>query len=329
MATEDEDYEDITEQFLKNNPELRDPQPEPNPEPNPEPQPEPDPKPAPEPAKDEPKDGPAPEDGPEDDKNKGEEWQKSEVFSDMDKMSHGFRKRIEKLQAKHQQEMKELEDKYEARLKAVEERTAPKPEVLGRDAFEKDEDYMAYLVKQELEKDKAASKAAEAEASSKTAEAERIRQEQEADIQRRQEVFRKNTDNSFDAEGKARFMSQVQYAMQKGFGDILDNNPAASDYLLGNRMGPKVLSHILNNPEEFRDVFMSQGQSQMDQYYTLKQIEGKVLAEGRGEVEPQPEMRTKGVRLGKPGGQGASSAGFTNHDDPKARRAYLEKLGVC
>ena len=301
---------------------------EPDPEPQPEPQPAKD-EPEPEPAKDEPKAEPGPEDGPADDTKKDDDWQKSDVFSDMDKMSHGFRKRIEKLNSKHAQEMKELEDKYEARLKALEERTAPKPEVLGRDSFETDEQYMAYLVKQELDKDRAATKAKADEESAKTAEAERIRQEQEADVQRRQEVFRRNTENSFDAEGKARFTSQLQYAMQKGFGDILDNNPAASDYLLGNRMGPRVLSHILNNPDEFREVFMSQGQSQMDQYYTLKQIEGKVLAEGRGEVEPQPEMRSKGVRLGKPGGQGASSAGFTNHDDPRARRAYLEKLGVC
>lgn len=324
MATEDDDYIDPTEEFLKKNPDMN----EPDPEPQPEPQPAKD-EPEPEPAKDEPKAEPGPEDGPADDTKKDDDWQKSDVFSDMDKMSHGFRKRIEKLNSKHAQEMKELEDKYEARLKALEERTAPKPEVLGRDSFETDEQYMAYLVKQELDKDRAATKAKADEESAKTAEAERIRQEQEADVQRRQEVFRRNTENSFDAEGKARFTSQLQYAMQKGFGDILDNNPAASDYLLGNRMGPRVLSHILNNPDEFREVFMSQGQSQMDQYYTLKQIEGKVLAEGRGEVEPQPEMRSKGVRLGKPGGQGASSAGFTNHDDPRARRAYLEKLGVC
>lgn len=324
MATEDDDYIDPTEEFLKKNPDMN----EPDPEPQPDPEPAKD-EPEPEPAKDEPKAEPGPEDGPADDTKKDDDWQKSDVFSDMDKMSHGFRKRIEKLNTKHAQEMKELEDKYEARLKALEERTAPKPEVLGRDSFETDEQYMAYLVKQELDKDRAATKAKADEESAKTAEAERIRQEQEADVQRRQEVFRRNTDNSFDAEGKARFTSQLQYAMQKGFGDILDNNPAASDYLLGNRMGPRVLSHILNNPDEFREVFMSQGQSQMDQYYTLKQIEGRVLAEGRGEVEPQPEMRSKGVRLGKPGGQGASSAGFTNHDDPRARRAYLEKLGVC
>lgn len=327
MAQEDEDYEDVTAEFLKKNPELAEPAREET-APQAEPEPEPAPEVTEESAGDRTEVEPAPQDEPapaEDD------WKKSDVFTDMEKMSHGFRKRIEKLNSKHQTEMDELRNSYEARLKALEERTAPKPEVKGRDAFKTDEDYMKYLVREELKQDEADRQRQSAEASARQAEEDKARREQEADIARRQDTFRRNTENSFDTDGKARFMGRVQYAMEHGFGDVLDANPAASDYLLGNRMGPKVLDHILNNPDEFRDVFMNQGQSQMDQYYTLKQIEGRVLAEGRGEAEAAPatELPRSKVRLGKPGGQGASTAGFTNHDDPRARRAYLEKLGIC
>lgn len=262
-----------------------------------------------------------------DDKPGDDDWKKSDVFTDMEKMSHGFRKRIEKLNQKHADEMKAMEDKYEARLKALEERTAAKPEVKGRDAFEKDEDYIDYLVKKGIDEDRANQKRQSDEQAAKDAEAEKARKDAEADVQRRQEIFRKNTEDSFDTEGRNRFRGQLQYAIEHGFGDVLDANPAASDYILGNRMGPRVLDHLLNNPEEFKSVFVNEGQTQMEQFWQLKQIEAKVLAEGRGESEEQtPKAK---FNLGKPGGQGAQSRGSTRDDDPIARRDYLRKLGVC
>ena len=330
MAQEAEDYEDPLQEFLKNHPDDED-EPEQKEEPK---QDEPEPEeeesagdktevePEPE-VKDEPeqKEEPAPDQ---------DDWKKSEVFSEMDKMSHGFRKRIEKLNQKHQSEMDELKNGYEARIKALEERTAPKPEVKGRDAFTQDEDYIQYLVQQGIEADRAERAKADQERSAREEQERAQREAQEADIRRRQDLFRTNTENSFDAEGKARFMGQVQYAMEHGFGDVLDNNPAASDYLLGNRMGPKVLDHILNHTDEFKAVFMNQGQSQMDQYYELKKIEDRVLAEGRGEAEQDENgMPRAKVRLGKPGGQGSQARGAVVDDDPRAREDYLRKLGIC
>lgn len=337
MAQDIDDYEDPLQEFLKNHPDDDQPAQEQPAQEQPAPAPEPAPE-VEEGAKgDRTEVEPPPEDAPapEGDGHAGEEWKKSEVFSDMDKMSHGFRKRIEKLNQKHATEMEELKSSYEARLKALEERTAPKPEVKGREAFTKDEDYMAYLVREELEKDRAERAAAEKAESEKAAEkaaAEKAEKDKaDAELARRQEVFRRNTENSFDTEGKARFTSQLMYAMEHGFGDVLDNNPAASDYLLGNRMGPRVMDRLLNNPQEFRDVFMAEGQSQMDQYYTLKQIEAAVLAEGRGETAPAPgqQMGRSQVRLGKPGGQGSQARGATVDDDPQAREEYLHKLGIC
>jgi hypothetical protein len=271
-------------------------------------------------------DGPAPEVQPPAD----DDWKKSEVYTETEKMSHGFRKRIEKMQQKHQSEMDELRKSYEDRLKAVEERTAPKKVPLSRDQFKFDDDYMRALAKEQIENDRAEREKAAKEQADREAEERTRAEEAQAEIRKRQDTFRKNTHDSFDADGEKRFEAQVQYAVQHGFGDVLDANPVASDYLLGNRMGPKVMSHLLNHPDDFKAVFVSEGQTQMDQYYTLKQIEARVLAEGRtAEPTQEPEPEKKTFKLGKPGGQGSSTHGATNLDDPIARRDWLRKLGVC
>ena len=271
-------------------------------------------------------DGPAPEVQPPAD----DDWKKSEVFTETEKMSHGFRKRIEKLNQKHQSEMDELKKSYEDRIKALEERTAPKKEPLSRDQFEFDDDYMRALAKEQIENDRAEREKAAKEQADKEAEAKAQEEAEQEEIRKRQDTFRRNTHESFDAEGEKLFEAQVQYAVQHGFADVLDANPVASDYLLGNRMGPKVMNHLLNHPDDFKAVFVSEGQTQMDQYYTLKQIEAKVLAEGlKADPTPEPEPEKKQIKLGKPGGQGSSTHGATNFDDPIARRDWLRKLGVC
>ena len=271
-------------------------------------------------------DEPAPEVQPPAD----DDWKKSEVFTETEKMSHGFRKRIEKLNQKHQSEMDELKNSYEARIKALEEATAPKKAPLSRDQFEFDDDYMRALAKEQIESDRAEREKAAKEQADKEAEAKAQQEAAQEEIRKRQDIFRKNTHDSFDAEGEKLFESKVQYAVQHGFADVLDSNPVASDYLLGNRMGPKVMNHLLNNPEDFKAVFVNECQTQMDQYYTLKQIEAKVLAEGRtAEPTPEPAPEKKPFKLGKPGGQGSASHAASVSDDPIARRDWLRKLGVC
>lgn len=258
------------------------------------------------------------------------DWKKSEVFTETEKMSHGFRKRIEKLNQKHQSEMDELKNSYEARIKALEEATSPKKAPLSRDQFEFDDDYMKALAKEAIDNDRAEREKAAKEQADKEAEEKAQQEAAQEEIRKRQDTFRKNTRDSFDTEGEKLFEAQVQYAVQHGFGDVLDANPVASDYLLGNRMGPKVMSHLLNHPDDFKAVFVSEGQTQMDQYYTLKQIEAKVLAEGRtAEPTPEPAPEKKPFKLGKPGGQGSSTHGASVTDDPVARRDWLRKLGVC
>jgi len=267
------------------------------------------------------------------DKPAEDDWKNSEVFSETEKMSHGFRKRIEKIQSKHQTEMEELKNSYEARIKALEERTAPKPEVKNRESFSDDESYIAYLTQQQIEKDRADQQAKSDEQRNKEDEERKAREAEEAEVKALQDKFLKNTHDSFDGESEKAFMAKLQYATSKGFDDVLKANPVAAEYLLGHKMGPRTLAHILDHTEEFKTVFCNPEMTQMEQFYELKQIENRVLEEGRQRAAEQVEEPAKPAKptykLGKPGSQGAITNGANTLDDPIARRDWLRKLGVC
>ena len=175
----------------------------------------------------------------------------------------------------------------------------------------------------------------------KDAELAKQRQEQELEeqnIRARQERFNTNVANSFtDPEERKDFLQRVQFVASKGFGDLLDANPAASEYLLGSPNGPRVLNKIIRSKEEFNRVFPVTGISSLEQFYELKRIENDIArermeAQQRQQAEQVPERLrdlaprnpAPAVRLGKPGAQG--QAGGDPMSDPKARRDYVRKL---
>lgn len=287
------------------------------------------------PAEDKPAEPPAPEDKPEDkpaDKpeDKPADPPKDHVIDEIEMTNGAIRKRLEKQAKKFEEEKAALIAEYEAKLKAKEtEQSKPAPKT--RDNFQTDEDYVAWLTRQQIDADRAEQDKKRQE---QEAEDAKKRQEQEAEaaeIQRRQAKFLTNIESCFDGEERTTFMKRVQYANSKGLGELLDANPVASDYLLGSQRGPLVLAKILDtqNPEYFRRVFPVGGINPLEQFAELKDIERTILAEKNAPPPapaPAPAPAPKKPVLGKPGAQGQGGTGGDPMLDPKARRDYVREL---
>lgn len=262
------------------------------------------------------------------------------IADDLEKNNAYIRKRLASQAQKYEGQMKAMNDEWQKKFDDLAKQVAaqkPAPVQLTRDMFSTDEQFVAALTQQQID----ASDAKKAEAQrKKDDELAKQRQEQELEeqnIRARQERFNTNVVNSFtDPEERKDFLQRVQFVASKGFGDLLDANPAASEYLLGSPNGPRVLNKIIRSKEEFNRVFPVTGISSLEQFYELKRIENDIArermeAQQRQQAEQVPEKLrdyvrnpAPAVRLGKPGAQG--QAGGDPMSDPKARRDHVRKL---
>ena len=211
-----------------------------------------------------------------------------------------------------------------------------KPEVKTRNDFQTDEEYVAYLTRQQIDADRAEQEKIRKEREAKDAEAKAAQDKAEQDIRDRQERFVNNINYCFDQpEQKSEFMSKVKTYLGKGLGDLLDACPIASDYLLSSPRGPKVLDRILTDVNAFKRVFDPRGITPMDQYYELRELEREIYGKQAPAAEHPPvetqapeEKKTEPRQVpkyGKPGAQGGGRSADI-YTDPKARRDEVRRL---
>ena len=210
-----------------------------------------------------------------------------------------------------------------------------KPEVKTRDAFQTDEEYVAYLTRQQIDADRAEQEKIRKEQEAKDAEAKAAQDKAEQEIRDRQVRFVNNINYCFDQpEQKAEFMGKVKTYLGKGLGDLLDACPIASDYLLSSPRGPKVLDRLLTDVNAFRRVFDPRGITPMDQYYELRELEREIYGKPAPAAEqtpvetqaPENKPAPKQVpKYGKPGAQGGGRSADV-YTDPKARRDEVRRL---
>lgn len=263
---------------------------------------------------------PAPESEPA---HEPEHEPKNDVLDEIENTNSIIRRRLEKQAAKFEEEKRKITEEFEARIKALEEQNKPKPEIKTRDSFQTDEEYVAYLTRQQINADREEQLKLQAEKDAEDAKAKAEQAQVEEATQKRQKLFLDNVDECFeDKDSKAKFLSQVQYATKKGLGDLLDSCPVACDYLLYSRKGPKVLNKILNDRDTFLKVFDPRGTSPFEQFSALKEVERSLEAPAVEEPAPAPVQAPK---LGRPGAQG-SGGGVKPLDDPKSRRDYVRQV---
>ena len=283
--------------------------------------------PAPAPAAEEPKptEEPAPEVTPKEDAPK-----KDEAMDELENTNSIIRKRLEKQSKKYEEALAQKDARYEELKKELEElkKNQPKEPPKTRKDFDYDEEYVAYLTRQQIAEADAEKAKAKAEADAEAAKQREAEEAEQATLKQRQNRFLANIDECFEGDERTEFLKRVQYANSKGLGDLLDSCPMASDYLLGSEKGPIVLQKIMSDADTFRKVFPVKGISPMEQFYTLKEVERQCLAERTKPVEaapaaPAPKPTPK---LGKPGMQGGGGTLGDPMADPKSRRDWVRSV---
>ena len=264
---------------------------------------------------------------------------KDDVAEELENTNSVIRNRLKKQAEKYDRELADRDAKYEALAKQFEEfkqsiKKAEPPK--GRDAFQTDEEYVAYLTRQQIDADRAEQEKIRKEREAKDAEAKAAQDKVEQDVRDRQERFVNNVNYCFSQpEQKSEFMGKVKTYLGKGLGDLLDACPIASDYLLSSPRGPKVLDRILTDVNAFRRVFDPRGITPMDQYYELRELEREIYGKPAPAAEhppvetpdpadnkPSPKQAPK---YGKPGAQGGGRSADI-YTDPKARRDEVRRL---
>lgn len=279
---------------------------------------EPTPEPEPAPVNEEPKTEEPPKDEPKADP----------VIDEIENTNATIRKRLEKQAKSYEQKLADKDAEWQKKFEEFKSQfEQKKPEVKTRDNFDHDEEYVAYLTQQQIDKDRAEQQRIKAEQDEEAAKKKAEEDAAAAEVKARQTRFVNNIEQCFDGEARETFMARLKYAHSKGFGELLDANPAASDYLLSSPKGPLVLAKLLDtsNPEYFRRVFPVGGINPLEQFSELKDIERTAVAERNGTVEA-PAALKKPAAIGRPGAQGSGGTGGNPMSDPKARLDYVRKV---
>ena len=276
---------------------------------------------------------PEPEPAPVNEEPKAEEPPKDEpkadpVIDEIENTNATIRKRLEKQAKSYEQKLADKDAEWQKKFEEFKSQfEQKKPAVKTRDNFEHDEEYVAYLTQQQIDKDRAEQQRIKAEQDEEAAKKKAEEDAAAAEVKARQTRFVNNIEQCFDGEARETFMARLKYAHSKGFGELLDANPAASDYLLSSPKGPLVLAKLLDtsNPEYFRRVFPVGGINPLEQFSELKDIERTAVAERNGTVEA-PAALKKPAAIGRPGAQGSGGTGGNPMSDPKARLDYVRKV---
>lgn len=272
------------------------------------------------------------EDKPED-KDEPEPKQKKEIPDDpMKRAEYSFRRQLDKNNKKHADELA-ARDKEIAELKArfaeIEKKTDPNNAPKTREDFECDDDFIDYLTQRKVDKILAER---DAEAKKKAdADAETRRKQKEIDDEAfaQQRVWMENVHAAFNDEKREQeFYAKVQYCSQRGLGQILDECPAAADFLMNHPHGPRVMEKVLNDQQTFRDVFGdgSRRVSQLDVYYALRRVDERMDDAPAAPAAQAAPTKPTMPHLGKPGKQAGAGVKPDIYSDPDEMRAFVRRF---
>ena len=267
------------------------------------------------------------------DKAEPEPKPKKEIPDDpMKRAEYSFRRQLDKNNKKHADELA-ARDKEIAELKArfaeIEKKTDPNNAPKTRKDFENDDDYIDYLTQRRVDKILAER---DAEAKKKAdADAETRRKQKEADDEasEQQRVWMDNVHAAFNDEKREQeFYAKVQYCSQRGLGQILDECPAAADFLMNHPHGPRVMEKVLNDQQTFRDVFGdgSRRVSQLDVYYALRRVDERMDDAPAVPAAPAAPTKPTMPHLGKPGKQAGAGVKPDIYSDPDEMRAFVRRF---
>ena len=251
----------------------------------------------------------------------------------LERATFSFKRQLKKEQDRHAAELADRDAKYNDLFKQVEDlkkQVAQKEKVKTREDFPEgeggDDAYISYLAEQKVNAIMADRDAKDAERKAKEAEDAKTRQAEEDEVRQQREKWTENVNEAFkgDAERIKNFNARVSYCNRRGLGEVLDQCPVASDYIMNDPMGPLVLEKMINDKATFERVFNPRRTNPLAIYMELRAIESELVNE-TPEAKPAGAPAKPIPHLGKPGRQaGGSSMHPDMFSDPKAVKAWLK-----
>ena len=250
----------------------------------------------------------------------------------MKRAEYSFRRQLDKNNKKHAEELA-ARDKENAELKArlaeIEKKLDPNNAPKTRDQFPNDDEFIDYLTERKVnailaKRDAEAKKKADADEETRCKQKEA---DDEAFAQQR--IWLDNVHAAFNDEKREQeFLAKVQYCSQRGLGQILDECPAAADFLMNHPHGPRVMEKVLNDQQTFRDVFGdgSRRVSQLDVYYALRRVDERMDDAPAAPATPAAPTKPTMPHLGKPGKQAGGGVKPDIYSDPDEMREFVRRF---
>ena len=187
-----------------------------------------------------------------------------------EQMAYSFHKQLSKRQAKWDKEKKELLDRLERLENPEKYRTKTRAD-FGLDKGGDDE-YINYLVDQKVktlfESQLNAWKQEQEEIEARNAADEEYRQRAEENIKRLYPT----------PEAEKNFRDTVREAMDRGLGELLDQDESLSNYILMSPVGPSIMYRLASSKEAVQKLFEG-ARTPMDLQFRIRDLEREVNEE--------------------------------------------------
>ena len=246
--------------------------------------------------------------------------------TDLEKAQYSFHKQLSKQKAKYEQQIAEAQKRYDDIASRLERLENPdKYREKYRDDFKTDDEYINHLVQQKFE-------AQWKQTLEEYERQEKERQEQEEIIN----TYRSRADESIKKffpteEAQKDYHEKVQEALDKGLGDVIDEDEDLANYIMMSPNGAKIMYELATNIDAVKDLF--ENTSKWDKQFKIRALEQKLMTAQTPiqppvttpEVEKKEEVVKKETKpIGRPGtGESHSLNDVFSNDD--AILNYLRK----
>jgi hypothetical protein len=198
-------------------------------------------------------------------------------------MAYSFHKQLSKRQAKWDKEKKELLDRLERLENPEKYRTKTRAD-FGLDKGGDDE-YINYLVDQKVktlfESQLNAWKQEQEDLEARNAADEEYRQRAEENIKKLYPT----------PEAEKNFRDTVREAMDRGLGELLDQDESLSNYILMSPVGPSIMYKLASSKEAVAKLFEG-ARTPMDLQFRIRDLEREVNAEIKAKAVQTPPAAT-------------------------------------
>ena len=221
--------------------------------------------------------------------------------TDLEKATYSFQKQLSKQRSKYEKQLSEMAERLQRLENPEKYRPKTRADFNGNG---EDDAYVNYLVE---EKTKALFNAQIA-AWQKEKEEEDARNLVDDEYRARAEENIKKLYPTPEAEQN--FRNTVREAMDRGLGDLLDQDESLSNYILLSPMGPSIMYKLASSKEAVAKLFEG-ARSSMDLQFRIRDLEREIIEENKSKsaqpntapsAQNQTQQALKPVKpIGKPG----------------------------